>query len=166
MGGKGKGIKSRRGYGMMRNSTMLRDKRRWSQEGPKCNHCWQTRSHRMKECLWKKLRQLVAKDQLYIRWGTGEELFAKDTLIQHPSFEWKKKGLWIERSCGDDDKAYNWGMGWFLEQKMELLWMVVANWEDGGRKVLNQKAGGKELGEVQVITQQRRDCRATWGWWR
>lgn len=94
----------------------------------------------------------MAKEQLYIRQGIGEELFAKDIIIQHPSFEWKKKGLWIEWSCGDD-KTYSWGMGWFLEQKMELLWMIATNWEDRGRKVLNQKAGGKELGDVQVITQ-------------
>lgn len=49
-------------------------------------------------------------------------------------------------------------MEWFFKQKMELLWMILTNWENWGWKVLTQKAGGKELGEVQVITQQRRDC--------
>jgi len=37
------------------------------------------------------------------------------------------------------------------------MWMIVTNWQDRGRKVLNQEAGGKKLGEVQVTAQQRRD---------
>lgn len=49
-------------------------------------------------------------------------------------------------------------MGWFFKQKIEVLWMIATNWEDRGWKILNQKARGKELGEVQVTAQQRRNC--------